>query len=467
MEMPGISVLVWLSNTTEYFFRDLLESLVSQNYDKWELYVLDENPGSGFERIVSEFFPEDARAHYRRLTKHQGKAYAYNIGFHYVMSGFTKKGDDLSGNYIYFVGQHDRLQPDAFLQIAGVYNRLMSREGAVEPGLIYTDSDFLVESDRLEPHFRPELDVELLRHCNYIGDYFLVSCTYANRLREFSTQLQDACMYDFLLRLVETDCSCLRIPMLLYHERKRQALPKKEEKLYRKRYMSEHSVAAAAALKRQDIAAGEFLPHSGATPREDYWSIPYVGRDVETHQKEFLFLHDKSVRPFSRNNLSKMYGYLRQKDVAVVGARFLKAGFTVENCGFIYDGEGNIYPAFYDQKIYHKSYENYGVIPHETAMVDPRYCMIDAKVYRKLGGFDAALSGREQMLDFCFRARAVGLRVIVDPGILVRSSGKADESSEASHELFMEKWGGLLAAGDWCYNPNLPMGLKNFSLDML
>ena len=65
MEMPGISVVIWLHETREAYFRDLLESLVSQTYDRWELYVLDQNPSMGFAAMVSEFFPEDDRAHYR------------------------------------------------------------------------------------------------------------------------------------------------------------------------------------------------------------------------------------------------------------------------------------------------------------------------------------------------------------------------------------------------------------------
>ena len=58
MEMPGISVVIWLHDTREAYFRDLLESLVSQTYDRWELYVLDQNPSMGFAAMVSEFFPE-------------------------------------------------------------------------------------------------------------------------------------------------------------------------------------------------------------------------------------------------------------------------------------------------------------------------------------------------------------------------------------------------------------------------
>ena len=38
MEMPGISVVIWLHDTREAYFRDLLESLVSQTYHRWELH---------------------------------------------------------------------------------------------------------------------------------------------------------------------------------------------------------------------------------------------------------------------------------------------------------------------------------------------------------------------------------------------------------------------------------------------
>lgn len=66
--------------------------------------------------------------------------------------------------------------------------------------------------------------------------------------------------------------------------------------------------------------------------------------------------------------------------------------------------------------------------------------MIDAKVYRKLGGLDPKLSGRDQMLDFCLRAKKAGYRTIVDPRIIVKSPGKQDESSRVSHEAMLEKW---------------------------
>lgn len=112
------------------------------------------------------------------------------------MADFGKKGRDLEGNYIFFVGQHDRLQPDALLQIAGAYNRFMQKQEKA-PELIYMDHDMLVGQDRMEPHFKPELNMELLRHCNYIGQHFLVSCSAAYALGEFRQQLSYACVYEY------------------------------------------------------------------------------------------------------------------------------------------------------------------------------------------------------------------------------------------------------------------------------
>ena len=326
------------------------------------------------------------------------------------------------------------------------------------------DHDMLVGQDRMEPHFKPELNMELLRHCNYIGQHFLVSCSAAYALGEFRQQLSYACVYEYLLRLVEMGGASLRIPMLLYHERMREKLLRKEEKVWQKRFAAEHILAVEASLRRQGILLdGSITPAAGGA----WWQIPYDGKGVATQQRDYMFLHEPSVRALTRSNLQKMYGHLCRKDVAVVGVRFLKGGFAMENCGFLFDAQGDVYPAFYDTKIYQTTYDNLAGIPREVSMVDFRYCMIDAKVYRKLGGLDPKLSGRDQMLDFCLRAKKAGYRTIVDPGIIVKSPGKQDESSRVSHEAMLEKWADLLAEGDPYYNPNLPMGLLNYRLDAI
>jgi glycosyltransferase involved in cell wall biosynthesis len=81
------------------YFKDCLESIDEQEYRNFELYILDNNSSNAIELTMKEFFPDIVdKAHYRRLKKQSGGAYAYNIGAHFA-----------EGDYIVYLGQHDRL----------------------------------------------------------------------------------------------------------------------------------------------------------------------------------------------------------------------------------------------------------------------------------------------------------------------------------------------------------------------
>ncbi len=159
-----------------------------------------------------------------------------------------------------------------------------------------------------------------------------------------------------------------------------------------------------------------------------------------------------------------MYAYLCQPDVAVVGARFIDRGFTIDNVGYIYDNEGAWYPAFHGQRLLRDTYESYGNVPRDVSMVDCGCCLIDAKVYRMLHGFDTRLSGQDAMFDFCLRAQARGFRVIVLPKVIARWKNRVITTPTESHDIIMEKHGEKIALGDSLYNKNLPMGMENYIL---
>lgn len=448
MENPKFSLVVWTRDTNEVFFRDFMESVVAQLYNNWELYVIDEGQGDYIRRITAEFFPEDERVHYRQLKTSKGKAYAYNIGFHFVLTDAARRGE--KEGYLVVADQHDRLSPNTFLA--------MAESAATSPDVIYTDHDELVGTERMHPHFKPEYNKELLLHRNYIGEFVAVSYGAARQVGEFQEKLREAVVYDYLLRLGDKKRTVVRVPSLLYH--RRVSLPENLKKANRKKeeLLTEQMLVASAALRRRGIEA---TVERGTD--DSYWKVTYFGKDVLNHESEYLILRNPKVRPLTRNNLEKMYGLLRQKDVAVVGARFIKQGFAIDNCGYIFDSEGISYPAFYGQKIYRATYEQLASIPRDVSMVDSGYCMMDAKIYRKLGGFDPKLSGRDVMLDFCLRAREHGFRTLVEPAVIARNMVKENESSQTSNQRLMERWGEVIAGGDPYYNPNLPMGLENYS----
>ena len=183
-----------------------------------------------------------------------------------------------------------------------------------------------------------------------------------------------------------------------------------------------------------------------------------------------MFLRDEKVRLFTRNNAKKMYAVLSQPDVAVVGVRFLGRGFTYDNAGYIFDENGNTYPAFHGQRIFRDTYEGLGSMPRDVAFVDAGCCMIDAKVYRILHGFDTRLSGNDAMFDFCIRARKRGYRTVVLPQCIAidrnRPSANVENEEEqvSANNTLLEKHGAIIKKGDGFYNRNLPMGNENYIL---
>ncbi len=465
MDKPKFSMIVRLQDTEGSFFRDLLESIAAQAYDAWELYVMDHGGGDG-ERTVAEFFPSDDRVHFRKLQKENATAYAFNIGFHFVLTEAARHGvgSGLAGGrepwYLLFLEQHGRLGDRALEIMAEKIAEEQKNRGSA-PDVVYFDHDELVGTDRMSPHFKPDLNRELLLQTDYIGGCFAVSVDAVRRLGELQEKLTEAALYDYLLRAVGEGMSFLHIPALLWHRRVLPARGRREEKNGKKKRGAEYALAAEAFLQKQQLQA-DVAPSADGT----YWTVHYDGSDAFSFhaQKEYMFLHDPGVRPLTRHHIEEMYGYLRQKDVAVVGARILKGTFTVENCGYIFDAQGNTYPAFYGQKSHRPTYDRMGELAREVSAVDFGYCMIDAKVYRRLQGFDTRLTGRDLMLDFCLRARGIGCRIIVDPAVMARRVAGQPQSTEGSRMILLEKHGDVLASGDPMYNANLPCDLDNYQI---
>lgn len=439
---PFFSLVMWVNNVNEVYYRDALESLLQQTYDDFELYIMD-NDGTGIVgKFAREFFPGNDRIHVRQLKNHRGGAYAMNVGVHFC-----------EGNYIILMGCHDRLAPNTLSELRA---EILRHD---EPGVIYTDHDELIGIDIMNPHFKEHFNKALLLRSFYMGDFLCIASEICSRVGNFNEKLSAAYIYEFLLRCMHAGANFYHVPRLLYHKRMPSGYLGKEIRRANTRNYKEHVMVAKAFLDRTGVEA-----KVEAEPGERRWKVSYDGSDYEIHNREFIFMKNEQVRLLNRRVLETMYGFIKQKDIAVVGIRFLGQAFTVDNVGFFVDETGEAYPAFHGDKIYRESYENLATIPRDCSLVDPGCCMIDAKVYRKLGGFNPKLTGRDAMLDFSMRAREKGLRTIVVPYISGRYKEKEVISNEESRATLNELWKNSLAEGDAFYNKNLNIGMINYRL---
>ena len=437
------SIIVWTHNPNMDFFKNMLESIDDQEYRNFELYILDDAKDSVIERTIKEFYPDIVdKVHYRQLKKKDGGAYAYNIGSHFA-----------EGDYFVYVGQHDRLNPNTLTELNLKISSLS------ENGIIYTDHDELVGLDRMNPHFKSDFNKELYLHTPYIGDFICISKEAYQKLGPFNEKARYAYIYEYVLRACSKKIKIEHIASLLYHERAKEKPITKEAKAETNYAYKEYMALAQAHLNAEGVECQ--VRGDGSYKK---WIIDYDHSSFRRFGGDYMYFHEDNVRLYTRKNVERMYGYLLQPDVAVVGVRFIDRGFTFDNVGFIFDQEGILYPAFHGKKIYQATYENLASIPRDVAAVDAGCCLIDEKIYRKLGGFDTSLSGRDAMLDFCLRAKERGYRTIVVPEVVARYKKKDVITTEESNSTLKEKHVEAFEAGDLLYNKNLPLGVDNYYL---
>lgn len=439
-----ISVIIWAKDTAEIFFKEALESIQAQSYKNYEVVVMDENIKSGCAKICESLFSHDGRMLYHRMKKRSGLSYAINAGLH-----------RMSGDYVLLMGQHDKISPDALH-----YYKLMIEENE-GVDVVYSDHDEIVGIHRRNPHFKPDLNVELLRHKNYIGDFICIGRHTLNRIGLLNNNLMPVAVYELLLRCIEKKRTFAHIPRLLYHMRvfgDDVGLSREAREIMDVVYR-EHMTVAQAHLQRMNVRATVKKDRS-----MNFWKVAYDGSDYTAHRSEYLLIRENDVHIRRRKVMERMYGILRQPDVGIVGARFDKPNFTIANCGYIYDSDGIAYPACHNQSALREGYDERAVVPCDVSMVDPSFFMIERKLFSKIGGFNSRLKGRALMLDLCLRVRKANRRIVVDARTIVYKGTKENISSQDSNALLYDKWKEVLKEGDPYYNRNLPIGLDNYRL---
>lgn len=98
---PGISVIIPLYNK-EYTISDTIKSVQSQNYDNWELIIVDDGSTDKSGQIVEEYLNDDRIKYYYK--ENGGPSSARNFGV-----------DKASKKWILFLDADDYFLPDAFV----------------------------------------------------------------------------------------------------------------------------------------------------------------------------------------------------------------------------------------------------------------------------------------------------------------------------------------------------------------
>ena len=204
-KQPCFSIVVPLYKTQEKYLKELLESIKGQTYSNWELCLSDGSGGdSPLKEILKELEHSDSRI--KVISSKESLQIAEN----------TNAAIDIAtGDYIVFADHDDILSIDALYECA----KCINENSKVD--MIYSDEDKVSMDGQtyFEPHFKPDLNVDLLCSVNYFCHLVVVKRQLLEQAGNLNGEYNVAQDYDFVLRCVEKTDAVYHIPKILYHWR--------------------------------------------------------------------------------------------------------------------------------------------------------------------------------------------------------------------------------------------------------
>lgn len=211
--MVKISILVPLYNTPENFLREMIDSVMNQTYENWELCLADGSDGDHayVGEVVKEYqgrleMQTDAgpSVRYKKLVKNEG------------ISGNTNQCLTLAtGEYIGLFDHDDILHPCALYEYVKVINEK-------DADYIYCDETTFKSGDinrMITLHFKPDYAIDNLRANNYICHFSVFARELLDGTELFRTRFDGSQDHDMILRLTDRARNVVHVPKLLYYWR--------------------------------------------------------------------------------------------------------------------------------------------------------------------------------------------------------------------------------------------------------
>ena len=200
------SILVPLYNTPSNFLREMIDSVVAQTYQNWELCLAD---GSDQEHnevgaCCKEYCEKDSRILYKKIEQNLGISGNTNVCFEMA-----------TGEYIGLFDHDDLLHPCALYE----YMKVICEKDA---DYVYCDeATFKGDSinHMITLHFKPDFAIDNLRANNYICHFSVFKADLLKETGLFRSEFDGSQDHDMILRLSAAAKKICHVPKILYYWR--------------------------------------------------------------------------------------------------------------------------------------------------------------------------------------------------------------------------------------------------------
>ncbi len=201
---PLISIIVPTYNTPVKYLVELVDSIVAQSYQNWELCFAD-GASSNLKML----------ARLKKYAELNSKIKVVFLAENLHISGNSNAALKLaSGDYIALMDHDDTLTPNALFEVVKAIN-LTGAE------FIYSDEDKQeMNGTYCEPHYKPDYSPELLHSQNYMSHLGVIKKSLIDAVGGFEIGLEGSQDYDLYLKVAEKTTKIYHIQKVLYHWRK-------------------------------------------------------------------------------------------------------------------------------------------------------------------------------------------------------------------------------------------------------
>ena len=472
------SILVPLYNTPERFLREMIESVMTQTYGKWELCLADgsDDAHAFVGRICQEYRQKDSRIKYQKLAKNEG------------ISGNTNECYKMAtGNYIALFDHDDLLHPCVLF----AYMQAICEKDA---DYIYCDEATFKGNSinhMITMHFKPDYAPDNLLANNYICHFSVFSRELLESGELFRSQFDGSQDHDMILRLTAKAKHIVHIPRILYYWRSHKgsvassidaktyainaakgAVADRLTRLGYKNFEIESTRAFATIFRiKYELTSHPLV--SIIIPNKDHvddlsrcvesiinlstydnYEIVIVENNSETaeirtyyeeisrHPRvqvveykgdfnyskinnfgvqyakgEYLLLLNNDTEVITPDWMEELLMYAMRKDVGVVGAKLYYPDKTIQHAGIVI-GLGAHRTAGHTH--YRIPEANVGYMgrlcyAQDVTAVTGACMMVSKALYEELGGLDESFTVALNDVDFCLRVREKGLLNIFTP----------------------------------------------------
>jgi len=477
--MVKISILVPLYNTPKEFLTEMIDSVMNQTYENWELCLGD---GSDAEHAyVGEICREYAakaggRIVYQKLEKNMG------------ISGNTNACLTLAtGEFIGLFDHDDLLHPSVLFE----YVKAINEQGA---DYLYCDEITFHDGDvnkMLTLHFKPDYAPDNLRANNYICHFSVFARELLDGTELFRTQFDGSQDHDMILRLTDNAKKIVHVPRVMYYwrshagsvasgiEAKPYAImaakgavaehlkkhgfdhfqitstrafatifriqyqilghPKISIVIPNKDHLEDLERCVSSILERSTYDNFEIIiveNNSETAEIKTYYEklsktekikiVTYQGKfnysavnnfGVSHVDGEYVLLLNNDTQVITANWMEELLMYAQREDVGAVGAKLYYADNTIQHAGVIL-GLGAHRTAghcHYKQQRQNLGYMGRLCYAQNFSAVTGACLMVKKSLYDELGGLDESFEISLNDVDFCLRLREKGLLNVFTP----------------------------------------------------